>query len=920
MYLNIKQKLAVETIEGPVLIISGPGTGKTFTLVERVIHMVGDLGIDPSRIMITTFTNKAADELLDRLSLKFQEKNLNKDINDMKLGNFHSIARNIIDEYIDYTHLKRGYINIDNVEQSYIINKYKSEFRKIPNYSKYIKQDYEIKNIIQIIHKIYEDGIIYNSEETNEDYIFFFNVLKTYEKILSYYNILDFSGILYYSYKLILENEDIRKKLQSQIDYIMVDEYQDTNIVQEKILELLLNEKKNICVVGDDDQALYRFRGASVKNILTFPERYEGTTIIKLDQNFRSDDSIISFYREYLNNLIKENPELEKYRYEKLLFSDRLSDMDRVIKISAKDYDDWNEKIYKYIMELLKTGAINNLNEVALLFSSVNNTNVTKLISYFKKNNIGVYIPKTSKLLSQNEVLKLIGAIYAIFKPNIEKNKIYRNPETNRFLENSYENFYKSRLKDDSLHDFIKRMSGYLNSDNFQLSLNDVIYRLLAYNPFLEYMRKEEKAKKISRFMELIEIFSIINNMSIINNKNIDKFINLFFYDYLDFIKDQNISEFEEETIVPDKDSVSVMTIHASKGMEYPVVIMGSLWDKVYSKYKFELGNKLEEFSKKYNNVEDFEPEKYMDILDFYRKMYTGFSRAKDLLILAGVDNQLGQISNEFREIFDSLEEKKASELNIEKNPIKENKIKQKYSYTTDIAPYNKCPIEYYYKRVLKFKDAKTKSLYYGDIVHESIEFINKNIIANKEISEEIIREQVLSISRQKYIFGAVMLNQDIVDEACDEVLDYFNDIKNIGIPLDSELNILISTNDYILNGNVDMIYEKGGKKHIMDFKTGTPPDENGEHQSLQDYINQLNLYAYLYEKTKMEEIETMSLYFTNKNASQKIFTYKFDEEKNKKVLENIDETIRKIENKEFNFDDKCVSEKSLLRFFINKL
>ncbi len=328
MYLNIKQKLAVETIEGPVLIISGPGTGKTFTLVERVIHMVGDLGIDPSRIMITTFTNKAADELLDRLSLKFQEKNLNKDINDMKLGNFHSIARNIIDEYIDYTHLKRGYINIDNVEQSYIINKYKSEFRKIPNYSKYIKQDYEIKNIIQIIHKIYEDGIIYNSEETNEDYIFFFNVLKTYEKILSYYNILDFSGILYYSYKLILENEDIRKKLQSQIDYIMVDEYQDTNIVQEKILELLLNEKKNICVVGDDDQALYRFRGASVKNILTFPERYEGTTIIKLDQNFRSDDSIISFYREYLNNLIKENPELEKYRYEKLLFSDRLSDMD----------------------------------------------------------------------------------------------------------------------------------------------------------------------------------------------------------------------------------------------------------------------------------------------------------------------------------------------------------------------------------------------------------------------------------------------------------------------------------------------------------------------------------------------------------------------------------------------------------------
>ncbi|MFM1534819.1 UvrD-helicase domain-containing protein, partial [Helcococcus ovis] len=115
MNINVKQEEAINKIDGPVLIIAGPGTGKTYTLVQRVINMVANLNIDPSQIMISTFTNKASFELIDRLSIKFKELNIHKDVNDMMIGNFHSIARRILDEYIDFTPLKRGYIQIDSV-------------------------------------------------------------------------------------------------------------------------------------------------------------------------------------------------------------------------------------------------------------------------------------------------------------------------------------------------------------------------------------------------------------------------------------------------------------------------------------------------------------------------------------------------------------------------------------------------------------------------------------------------------------------------------------------------------------------------------------------------------------------------------------------------------------------------------------
>lgn len=913
MKYNFQQEQAIKTIDGPVLIIAGPGTGKTFTLVERVLYMVGEKNIDSSEIMISTFTNKAAFELIDRLSIKFKESGIQKDVNDMHIGNFHTICDKILRDNLSYSNLKEGYTQIDEVEQSYLIRRNIDNFRRIPGYSKVINQNREVNDIVKIVNKVCEEGILERKSPDEINQILL-NITSLYEKILESYNMVDFSHKLFYTYKLIHENEEVRKKLHEQINYILIDEYQDTNTVQEKIILDLLNENKNICVVGDDDQSLYRFRGASVKNILQFDKIFPNVKIIKLQQNYRSEDSIIKFYSKYMEDLILRHQELKPYRFNKLLYSAKVSGENRVIKRVSNNEDEWKDEIYQTIQDLKRYNAINNYNEVAILFNSINSPQASKLKTYLKQRGIGVYTPTTKTLLSKKEVLELIGIIYAIFKPVIDRARISKGTDIQAFLDREYENVYKIMLRNDELSDFVKRMSRYISSNDVSLNIYDIYYRLFAYNPFYSYMLEEHKAKNISRYLELVQKYQISNQIFVIDKTNIEKFVGTFFYDFIDFIRNQKISEFEEDTKIPDVNSISMLTIHSSKGMEYPVVIMGSMTDAPFNQYISPLDNMLNKLSKDFGINSDYEPEELTNILDFYRKFYTGFSRAKDLLVLT-YNKGAKYKENDLEFLLDDISETKINELNIEACEAKESTVKSQYSYTTDISVYNKCPLEYYYRRKLKFTFPKTKALFYGSLVHESIESINKRLIQGLEIED--VKEMVTVKARQKFLEGAIEFTIDDVNRAIDEVNLYIENLKNIGNPRESELGITFSTNDYLINGNVDMIYEKDGRMHIMDFKTGTPPDEEGNHHSLKDYFNQINLYAYLYKMTKGLEIESMSLYFTNLDANQRIFTYKFDEEINEEVLQMIDETVKNIEASKFGFEN-CESN-SLLSFFMKK-
>ena len=274
------QKEAITTTEGPLLIIAGPGTGKTFTLVERTIYLIAEKGVKPENIMIATFTEKAAKEIITRITNELDKLDMYVNINEMYIGTFHSICLRILKENIEYTNLKKNYRMIDEFEQEYLIYQNMRKFEKIENFnllhqtqiSGWRMSQYLADYINNVSEELVDVQLLLNDEKPDIKAIG--EVINLYNEIISKSNYIDFTHIQTETYELFNNNPEVLKKLNEKIKYVMIDEYQDTNYVQERLTFMLAGKEQNICVVGDDDQGLYRFRGATIRNIIEFPEKF----------------------------------------------------------------------------------------------------------------------------------------------------------------------------------------------------------------------------------------------------------------------------------------------------------------------------------------------------------------------------------------------------------------------------------------------------------------------------------------------------------------------------------------------------------------------------------------------------------------------------------------------------------------------
>ncbi len=304
--LSPEQKTAVETTEQPLLIIAGPGSGKTFTLTERIANILISKEVEPENIFISTFTEKAAKEIQTRIANKILEHDLKININDFYIGTLHSIFLQLIDEHLDDSVFQRSYTVMDEFDQKFYIYRHiYAFFKKIPELSEYIKarSNWDRANaLIGIFNKFTEENIDTILLLATKD-----EELQAYAKAYDYYyglmveeNCIDFGLIEKEFYRLINEHPEVLQSIQDKIEYFMIDEYQDTNTLQEMILLKLAAKSKKICVVGDDDQSLYRFRGATVRNILEFKDKFEECAVVRLETNYRSHDKIIEMYDSYI--------------------------------------------------------------------------------------------------------------------------------------------------------------------------------------------------------------------------------------------------------------------------------------------------------------------------------------------------------------------------------------------------------------------------------------------------------------------------------------------------------------------------------------------------------------------------------------------------------------------------------------------
>ena len=306
---NEAQRSAISTTDGPLLIIAGPGTGKTYTLVKRIVYLIIEKDVLPEEIMIATFTEKAAKELITRITNELYAIGVSVNLNEMYIGTFHSICLRILKDHLEYTRIKKNYRMLDNFEQQYMVFQKINRFRNLPYFDVIFDKKQgawrQAGEIVKYVNNLAEELVDIDEMQgdADEHIVAVANIMKQYNTLMEDENLIDFSSIQTEAYKLLIEEPSILEEIQQKIKYVMVDEYQDTNYIQELLVFLIAGKNKNICVVGDDDQGLYRFRGATIRNILEFPGHFaEGECKqVKLVTNYRSERQIIDFYNKWMS-------------------------------------------------------------------------------------------------------------------------------------------------------------------------------------------------------------------------------------------------------------------------------------------------------------------------------------------------------------------------------------------------------------------------------------------------------------------------------------------------------------------------------------------------------------------------------------------------------------------------------------------
>lgn len=896
--LNEKQLEAVNTVKGPVVIIAGPGTGKTKTLVERTVNILVNEKVEAKKIMITTFTNKAARELELRINESLEKANVNIDISDMYIGTMHSIWTRLIEENITYSDFFDNFeLMSGDYEQHFFIYSRLKEYKKLEDYQKFFDNlsnntgkyqgDWARSSFLKNkINDLNENAIDIENIQTSDVYINFIKeAYKLYVKQLYEANIVDFSYLQVEFFNMLVKNKEFLEKINHDFEYIMVDEYQDSNKIQEKILLLISKTRKNICVVGDEDQSIYRFRGASSENILNFPKHFDEDEckIIILEENYRSVTDIVEFNNKWISSI-----DWQGNRFDKNIVSMRDTDIlgKNVFHISGKTMDENIKNTVIFIKKLKQHNKITNYNQIAVLFANFKNNSAKKLEVALKKENIEVYSPRTKVFFEMYEIKLTLGIILACFK------KYFPEDSIDQYLTECID-FARLEIKKDSeFLAWIKEKIENISEESFD-SLNEIFYEFLNFTYYKNVLNEETPVD--SRANHNLAILSKIfkNFQKYVHYRKItaeDDFsvVKYFFTGYLDILKESRVDEIFSEEDYPNE-CIPFLTIHQSKGLEFPVVIVFSLNSKPnrYEDDDISRQTSIDRLINSSSKLSENDKEKF----DFYRKFYVAFSRAKNLLVLSSYE--MG-ISENFKPFFYSI--RGVNSLQFDINEVNLDEVTKKderkiLSYTTDIAPYRHCPMKYYLVREKEYSTFSKKIFNLGIITHKAIEHINKLFLQKKNplFDDEYIENLLKNIYKFQNIdlddnFERIM---SIVKKYIEDEKDNFEYIKKVEA---SEFRI---EDDYILYGQIDLILEDENEIQIIDFKTG----KYNELEYSSNYRQQLSLYKLLLQKKYDKDIKTYLYYLEEDEPKKEIL---ITDEELEEDFKNINKTTQDILDNKF--------------------
>ena len=592
--LNKEQIIAVEHQKGPLLVLSGAGTGKTRVLTSRFVYIVKNLNVNFNEIIAVTFTNKAANEIKERVN-----KELKSSIDSPWVGTFHSIFAKFLRKHSGLVNLKSNFTILDVEDQKKLL-------KQVLDYSK-INKDISEGIYHNEIQNLKDNKILFNENKKIKK----FSSLEKLDEIYSYYqqrlieiNAVDFGDILLHSYNILLNNLDIQKSYKNFIKHILIDEFQDTNLIQYDLIKLILNSKKNLFCVGDDDQSIYAWRGANIDNIINFPKEFN-SPVVRLTKNYRSNSSILEAAACIISNnknrlgkdLISFNKKIPEQKInlnsfysqeeESLWISDDISkkfqesnSIGILVRLTAQ-MRSIEDKLIKFALPYEIIGGprfferkeIKDILAYLKLANSIQDDLSFERVINLPKRGIG---DQSVKLIVDNAREKKISFFESLVSLS-EENKLPGS----------------LILKTKTFIDIIKKTSDLINKTN----LEDIGIFIIEESGYLQMLENEKnKLKQIENESRIDNLKEFVNALSEFDNLD----------DFLEHVG--LVNENQKKTY---SNSVKLMTLHAAKGLEFDHVYLPG-WEEGI----FPSSRALEQ-----NSTKSLEEER--------RLAYVGITRAK---------------------------------------------------------------------------------------------------------------------------------------------------------------------------------------------------------------------------------------------------------------------------------------------------
>jgi len=605
--LNPEQLEAVKTTEGPLLVIAGAGSGKTRVLTYRIAYLIGEKKVSPYNILAITFTNKAAKEMKERV-----EALVTDDAKDIWISTFHSSCVRILRRDIDKIGYDKNFVIFDSSDQKTLIKECQKEANlddKNFSYQYLISEISKAKN--QLINA--KDYLIQN--QTNFRLSKVASVYALYEKKLKNNNALDFDDLIMKTTQLFLENPDVLSYYQNKFKYILVDEYQDTNTAQFTLVSLLASGYGNLCVVGDDDQSIYGWRGADMRNILDFEKAFPGAKTIKLEQNYRSTSNILNA----ANEVIKNN----KGRKNKRLWTEN-GEGEKIQFYRAND----EKEEAKYIIDQIKylVNKDRKYSDFGILYRI--NAQSRIIEDYLMSEALPYKVVGGLKFYDRKEIKDVISYLRVLYNPldNISLKRIINEPKrgigktamehiqeyANEKNTSCWEilrnidvcpNVARAQKGIIEFVNMMEKIKTEANGEN--LLVSQIITKVVNETGYISALEQEDTIENQTRIENIAELVSVAEEYE----KEAAEPSLADFLENMALISDLDDTEGEE------KEYITLMTMHSAKGLEFPVVFIPGMEEGVFPGYR-SMGDEAE-------------------IEEERRLCYVGITRAREKLFIS---------------------------------------------------------------------------------------------------------------------------------------------------------------------------------------------------------------------------------------------------------------------------------------------